>query len=177
MLQICPLYSRAEEEASAQTKDIQIIDNPYEFGKHYVRNKADEYKKIKVSNENIKERLLKGEPVYFVEKQVETKRTIKSEWIANALKKRFKVKKIDIRNAIVTGDLDFHIKNNLVNIDEGAMGVDEIKKKQKYGGPGRGKGLRPARPRRGGIPHGREVGFRPEGFGQVCLLPRELGRE
>ena len=23
-----PLYSRAEEEASAQTKDIQIIDNP-----------------------------------------------------------------------------------------------------------------------------------------------------
>ena len=70
MIQVCPLYSKAEEEASAQTKDIQIIDNPYEFGKHYVRNKADEYKKIKVSNENIKERLLKGEPVYFVEKQV-----------------------------------------------------------------------------------------------------------
>ena len=138
MLQVCPLYSRAEEGEPAQTKDIQIIENPYKFEKHYVRNKADEYRKIKVSNEDIRERLLKGEPVYFVEKQVETKRTIKSEWITNALKKKFKVKKIDIRNAIVTGDLDFHIKNNLVSIDEDVMGADEIKKKQKYGGPGRG---------------------------------------
>ncbi len=54
MLQVCPLYSRAEEEASAQTKDIQVIDNPYEFGKFYVRNRADEYKKIKVSIEDIR---------------------------------------------------------------------------------------------------------------------------
>jgi len=65
MLFTCPLYSWAEEEASEQIKDIQIIDNPYEFEDY----KADEYKVINVSIKDIKERLLKGEPVHFVEKQ------------------------------------------------------------------------------------------------------------
>ena len=88
----CPLYSRAEEEASTQTKDIQIMAGNDEV--------------INVSIEDIKERFLKGEPVHFVKKQVETKRTINAEWITNALNKEYSVtNKIYINNAIITGDL------------------------------------------------------------------------
>ena len=121
----CPLSSKAEEEAFTQTKDIQIIGNPYEFGDYYDEYRDDEYKIINVSVYDIKERLLKGEPIYFGTKL--TNRTIKAEWITNALKKEYSVEKIDINNAIITGDLDFHIKDNLVNIDKSGMNVYEIK--------------------------------------------------
>ena len=40
---------------------------------------------------------------------------IKSEWIREAIKNR--VEKIYIENAIITGDLDFHIREMLVNLD------------------------------------------------------------
>ena len=46
---VYPLHSQADEESSAQAKDIQIIDNPYEFGDYYDENKADEYKIIKLA--------------------------------------------------------------------------------------------------------------------------------
>ncbi len=82
----CSLYSWAEEEVSTQTKDIQIIDNPYEFGKSYDEDKADEYKITNVSIEDIKERLLKSEPVHFVKEQEEYKRTIESTLIIEAVK-------------------------------------------------------------------------------------------
>ena len=90
-------------------------------------------KVINVSIEDIKERLLKGEPVHFVEDQDETKRTIKAQWITNALKKEYDVDKIDIKSAIITDDLDFHINDNLVNIDKSGMEVDEIKKQNNIG--------------------------------------------
>ncbi len=131
MLLACPLYSRAEEEASTQTRDIQIIGNPHEFGDFYDEYKDDEYKIINVSVWDIKERLLKGEPVCFGTKL--TSRTIKAEWITTALKKEYGVEKIDINNAIITGDLDFHIKDNLVNIDKSGMDVDEIKNQKDRG--------------------------------------------
>ncbi len=122
LLLIFPLHLQADEEASAQTKDIQIRVG--EWNKRQV---------IKVSIEDIKERILKGEPVRFVEEQEEEKRKIKAEWITNALKKEYGVDKIDIRNAIITGVLDFHIKDNLVNIDESGIEVDEIKKLKGHG--------------------------------------------
>jgi uncharacterized protein YjbI with pentapeptide repeats len=118
MLFACPLYSRAEEEASTQTKDILLNNGA---------------KVIKVSIEDIKERLLKGEPVILEEEQVETKRTIKAEWITDVLKKEYGVKDISINNAIITGDLDFHINDNLVDIDDSGMDVDEIKKLKERG--------------------------------------------
>ncbi len=113
MLFACPLYSRAEKEAPTQTKDIQLLIGDDEV--------------IHVSFEDIKERILKGEPVHFVEKQEEKKRTIKAEWITDALKKEYGVEEIDIKNAIITGDLDFHIKENLDGIEKSGMGVDVIK--------------------------------------------------
>ncbi len=60
-----------------------------------------------VSTEDIKSRLLNAEPVHFVQEQEEARRTIESVWITEALKKG--AKKIDIRNAIVKGDLDLRI--------------------------------------------------------------------
>ena len=133
MLFAYPLYSRAEEEESAQTKDIQIIDNPYEFGFEYDVFKTHKYKITNVSIEDIKERLLTGEPVCFVGRQDKAKRTIKAKWIETALKKEYGVEKIYIINAIITGDLDFQIKENLVDIDESGIDVDEIKKLKKIG--------------------------------------------
>ncbi len=133
LLFTCPLYSRAEEGASAQTKDIQIIDNPYVSENNYIKNKADDYKIINVSIEDIKERFLKGEPVHFVGNQEEGKSTIKAEWINEALKKEYGVEKIDIENAVITGDLDFHTKENLVDIDESGMEEDEAKKQKDIG--------------------------------------------
>jgi hypothetical protein len=120
LLLLYPLRSQAEEEVFAQAKNIQILTN---YDKET----------INVSIEDIRERLFKGEPVYFVEKQEEGKRTIKAEWIANALKKEYSVEKIDIQNAIIIGDLDFHIKDNLINIDESGMEEDEIKELKNRG--------------------------------------------
>ena len=118
LLLILPLHSQAEDEASVQTKDIQIHE-----GKEI----------INVSIEDIKDRLLNGEAVHFVKKLEDGKRTIKSEWITNALKKEYGVEKIDIKSAIITGDLDFHLKDYLVNIDECDLDADEIKKnKERY---------------------------------------------
>ncbi|MHC4184293.1 MAG: hypothetical protein ACYSR0_13185, partial [Planctomycetota bacterium] len=62
---ILPLHSWAEKEASAKEKDIQIIDNPYEFGESYDEGRADEYNIINVSIDEIKKRILNGEPVHF----------------------------------------------------------------------------------------------------------------
>jgi uncharacterized protein YjbI with pentapeptide repeats len=118
MLFACPLYSRAEEEASTQTDDIRI----------YEGNEI-----INVSMEDIKERILKGKPVLFAEDQEDGKRTIKAEWITNALKKEYGVERMNIGNAIITGDLDFHIQGNLVNIDVSGMDVDEIRKQKGMG--------------------------------------------
>ena len=98
LLLILPLHSQAEDEASVQTKDIQIHE-----GKEI----------INVSIEDIKDRLLNGEAVHFVKKLEDGKRTIKSEWITNALKKEYGVEKIDIKSANITGDLDFHLKDYL----------------------------------------------------------------
>lgn len=128
MLLTFPLYSWAEEEASTQNKDIQMIDNPYEFGGNYDAEKADEYKIINVSVDDIKERLHKSEPVHFVEEQEESKRTIKAEWITSALKKEYGVEKIDIKNAIIIDDLDFRIEENLIYIEESNLEEDEIRK-------------------------------------------------
>lgn len=99
-----PLHSQAEEKVSTQTKDIKIL--------------IDDGEVINVSIEDIKERLLKGERVRFVEKQEEDQRTIKSEWIIDALKIGNNVEKIDIKNAIISGDLDFWIEDNLVSLNE-----------------------------------------------------------
>ncbi len=121
-LLIFSLHSQAEEVVTAQIKDIQIIDNPYEFGVSYDKDKADEYKIINVSIDDIKERLLKSKSVHFVKKQEEAKRTIKAEWITTALKKEYGVERIDIKNAIIIGVLDFRIEDNLAYIEEIAQG-------------------------------------------------------
>ncbi len=114
LLLIYPLCSQAEEEVLAQAKNIQILIN-------------NDEETINVSIEDIKERLLKGEPVHFGGEQEEEKRTLKAEWIRNVLRKEYGVEKIDIRNAIITGNLDFHINKNLVYIEESGMEEDEIK--------------------------------------------------
>ncbi len=88
---------------------------------------------IKVSIRDIKERLLKSVPVHFVGEQEDRKRTIKAEWITNALKKKYGVEEIDIKNAIITGDLDFHIKDNLVDINKSGIGADEVKRLKSRG--------------------------------------------
>ncbi len=126
MLFLFPLSLGAVEEASIQTKEIQIIDDPYELGGYYDENNTDEYKIISVSIEDVKKRLLKGEPIYFAKEQEDEQRTIKAVWIINALKKGYGVEKIDIRNAIITGDLNFCIKENLVHIEESDIKADEI---------------------------------------------------
>ncbi len=117
LLLISPLHFLAGDESSTQTKNIQILI-------------ADDKEVINVSIEEIKERILKGEPVHFVKDQDEDKRTIESEWIIEALKKKHyyyeKVEKIDIENAIITGDLDFHIKENQVDIDNTGIEADVI---------------------------------------------------
>jgi len=87
LLLIYPLHSQGEEEASTQTKDIQIIDNPHEFGEPYYEYRVDKHKKINVSKEDIKNRILDGKAVYFLKEQSVGKRTIESEWIDDALKK------------------------------------------------------------------------------------------
>ncbi len=115
LLLISPLHIRAGEEASAQTKDIKIYD---------------EKKVINVSIEDIKERLFKGEPVHFVKDQEKEKRMIESRLITEALKKVYGIESIYIKNAIITGDLDFHIEENLVGIEESGIEVDEIKIKK-----------------------------------------------
>ena len=53
---------------------------------------------------NIEGLLLQGEPVHFAEDLPEEERRIEAAWITKAL--RNGVEKIDIRNAIITGDLD-----------------------------------------------------------------------
>ncbi len=116
MLFACPFFSSAEAEVSTQTKDIQLlIDDGV----------------INVSIEDIKARLLKGEPVHFAEDQEHVKRVIKAEWVTDALKKENGVEEMNIINAIITGDLDFHIKNNLFNVFESGIEGDEIKKQEK----------------------------------------------
>ncbi|MBT6049246.1 MAG: pentapeptide repeat-containing protein [Candidatus Scalindua sp.] len=82
-----PLQSPAEEEEPVQ-KDIQILID-------------DEV--IKVSREDIKERIYNEEPVHFIEKQEEAKRTIQSVWITRILRRESDIGKIDIKNAIITG--------------------------------------------------------------------------
>lgn len=82
---------------------------------------ADDKEVINVSIEEIKERILKGESVHFVKDQPEEKGTVESTLITEALKNG--VDKIDIKNAIITGDLDFHIEKNLVDREE--SGIEE----------------------------------------------------
>ncbi len=111
-----------------QEKDIRIIENPHEFGRRYDKRKSDKYKVINVSTEDIITRMLNGEPVYFVEDQEDEKRKIKPEWITDALKRKNGVDKIDIGNAIIVGDLDFRIEENLVDIDKTGIEADIVKR-------------------------------------------------
>ena len=143
ILLACPSYSRAEEKITTEIKDILIFDVPSRHVDHYSksrrgyyyspRNRTLEFQKIKVSIEDIKERILKGQPVHFIEDQEDEKKTIEAEWITNALKKEYGVKKIYINNAIITGTLRFHIFGNEVDIDESGMEKDEIKKQKDRG--------------------------------------------
>ncbi len=58
-----------------------------------------------ISNrDDVKHRLLSGEPVHFDKDLPEKERTIEAEWIMNALENG--AAKIDIENAVITGDLD-----------------------------------------------------------------------
>ncbi len=119
MLLVCSSYSTAEENASTQIKDIQILVGDDELSK--------------VSLDDIKERFLEGKKVHYIEDQKNKTKTIKAEWITNALKKEYGVEKIDIKNAIIIGDIDFHIKDNIVNLDESDVEVDRIEKLKDIG--------------------------------------------
>ncbi len=76
-----------------------------------------------VSAEDIKERIFNGEKARFVETQDDVKRMIKSEWIIDVLKENGTdmVKEIYVKNAIIKGDLDFRLWENLVNIEESGL--------------------------------------------------------
>ncbi len=50
--------------------------------------------------------------------------------ITTALKKEYGVEKIDIKNAIITGDLDFHMKENLLDIGLSGTEVNKLKEKK-----------------------------------------------
>ncbi len=117
MLLACPLYSWAEEEVSEQTKDIQ---------KSMVEDGVSKY----IEHDRYGNNIFK---IHFDKDEDARKRTIKAELITNALNKKYSVEKIDIKNAIITGDLDFHIQDNLVNIDESGMEVDELNELQDLG--------------------------------------------
>lgn len=84
-------YAQSGQEISADIKNIRII--------------SESGNEILVSPQDIKDYLLKGLPVHFVNPgQEEEKRKIEPDWIIDALNQG--VEKIDIENAIVTGDLD-----------------------------------------------------------------------
>ncbi len=93
---IFPLHAQAEEESSTQTKDIQKSTGNDEVGK-YIDNGAFR--------------------IHFNENDDGEKRTIDSKLIIEALK-REDVKGIDIKNVIISGDLDFWIEDNLVSLNE-----------------------------------------------------------
>ncbi len=104
MLLTFPLHSQAEEESSTQTKDIQKSTGNDEAGKN-------------IENDVF---------IHFNKNADKEDRTIKSTLIIEAIKKGAKT--IDIKNAIITGYLDFHIKENLLDIEESGIEVDEINK-------------------------------------------------
>lgn len=101
---IFPLYSWAEEESSTQTKDIQKSTDD-EVGK-YIENGVFK--------------------IHFNKNDDKVKRTIESTLIIEAIKNGANL--IDIKNAIITGYLDFHMKENLLDIEESGIEVDEINK-------------------------------------------------
>jgi uncharacterized protein YjbI with pentapeptide repeats len=117
ILFIFPLHSQAEKESYTQTKEIQIL----------VADEGRE-REVSVSLEDIEERLLKSAPVHFVKGQEEEKRTMLFEWIIHAVKKKDGVDKIDIRNAIILGELDFHISECKIDIKESGIGIVEMTK-------------------------------------------------
>lgn len=104
MLLTFPVYSCAEEETSTQTKDIQ-------------KSTDDEVGKF-IENGVFK--------IHFNKNDDKVKRTIESTLIIEAIKNGANL--IDIKNAIITGYLDFQIKENLLDIEESGIEVDEINK-------------------------------------------------
>ena len=84
---------QTSQELPAEAKDIRIIDESGE--------------EISVSTEDIRIRLLNGNSVHFAKDQEkEEKRTIEADWITKALKSK---KPVDIKNAIIIGDLDLRV--------------------------------------------------------------------
>ncbi len=74
---------------------------------------------------NLQDSLLHGEPVRFDKDRPQKERTIEAEWIMKALEDG--VEKIDIENAIITGNLDFRIgKTYPVKVDEWEPGSDSV---------------------------------------------------
>lgn len=77
------------------------------------------------AHKNIQDSLLKGEPVHFPKDLPQKERTIEAEWIMKALEDG--VERIDIENAVITGNLDFRIgKTYHVKIDEREPGSDRV---------------------------------------------------
>ncbi len=97
------LHSQAGEEVSVQTKYIQKSTGEDEVSKY------------------IEKGIFK---IHFNKNDDNEKRTIKSTLITEAIKRS--VKNIDIKNAIIIGDLNFCINKNSINIEESGMDVDEI---------------------------------------------------
>ncbi len=119
-----PLPSIAKEKVPTQTKNIQIISNPYQTYDSYGEPLQVGNNIINVSIEDIKQRLLDHKPVQYMENQGAENRTINAEWITNALKKTLGGG-VFIRHAIIVGNLDFHIINKLVPISRCVKDEDE----------------------------------------------------
>ncbi|MHC4198082.1 MAG: pentapeptide repeat-containing protein [Planctomycetota bacterium] len=77
------------------------------------------------ADKNLQDSLLHGEPVRFDKDRPQKERTIDAEWIMKALEDG--VEKINIENAIITGNLDFRIgKTYHVKVDEREPGSDSV---------------------------------------------------
>ena len=107
-------YAKTEKESSAQSETVQIAA----FNEEGIVIEDNEGNTIteSVTIYSIAKLVKEGKPVHFIEGQDEKYRTIRTEWILEAIGND---NDIDIENAIIDGneDLDLRIEEKLVNIE------------------------------------------------------------
>ncbi len=84
-------------------------------------------KEITVSTGDIKTRLSQGQPVHFTKDLEDEQRAIEAEWIIEALNTPG-VNKIDIKNAIIKGNLNLIRGANIYPFEESGLAEEEIQR-------------------------------------------------
>ncbi len=101
------------QKLSPAGKGIQILDKSG--------------KEITVSTGDIKTRLIQGQPVHFPGDLEDEQRTIEAEWIIEALNTPG-VNKIDIKDAIIKGNLNLVRGANIYPFEESGLAEEEIQR-------------------------------------------------